>query len=60
MKKVELNSCPFCGGKVTLEKGLRGSRYILCDGCGAMVWFMPEVRDVPAAFNRRADNGGKR
>lgn len=59
----ELKPCPFCGGVVRLNVGFAGSKSIVCDRCGAEVFFRSLLRphlvcDKPIEhWNRRAEVG---
>lgn len=44
---TEIKPCPFCGGKVSLHKGLvKGTNTMICYICGADVMFYGADHDV--------------
>jgi Lar family restriction alleviation protein len=57
---IELKPCPFCGGEVQLDHPTdpraKNITFILCDGCGAVTSFLPNLTGSKAiqAYNRRA------
>jgi Lar family restriction alleviation protein len=56
---MELLPCPFCGDDETpqIETGLtRGSRIVVCGGCGASSDYEESAAIAAAAWNRRAAN----
>jgi Pyruvate/2-oxoacid:ferredoxin oxidoreductase delta subunit len=62
IKKVKLNPCPFCGGKVEIDTtGMFRITYILCSGCGACISFRHRetLALTIAAYNVRDNNGKK-
>jgi len=58
MKQPDLNEChcPFCGGAGPQLEHQHGITFVLCDGCGAVVSFRPNVtgRAAIAAYAKRA------
>lgn len=52
--------CPFCGGTPVLHHGHADITYVLCDACGAVVSFRPNLKgqDAVRAWNRRAADDG--
>lgn len=62
MKVIQnnLKPCPFCGGKVSVEKGFGGITFFECRKCGATVSFKDkgssmEVLNPVFAWNNRAN-----
>lgn len=47
----KLKPCPFCGGVVRLNVGFAGSKSIVCDQCGAAVFFRSLLRPQPMSDN---------
>lgn len=59
MSKIELKSCPFCGGKAEVRENTECGRqyYVGCTRCPADVgrlWFW-KMSDAIEAWNTRAD-----
>lgn len=57
----ELLPCPFCGGVPILHHGHADITYLLCDACGAVASFRPNLKgqDTVRAWNRRAAEIGR-
>ena len=50
-----LGACPFCGADPHLHHGHGDITFVLCDSCGAVVSFRPNIKGSAAigAYNRR-------
>lgn len=50
-----LGACPFCGSDPQLHHGHGDITYILCEKCGAVVSFRPNLKgsSAVAAYNKR-------
>lgn len=57
MKKVELEPCPFCGGKADMDVGNFGGMVCYCEKCFSQgKQCETEDEAIEAWNNRRADN----
>lgn len=54
-------NCPFCDGEITLQQGHANITFFLCDRCGAVTSFRPNLKGSAAlaAWNRRHVSEGE-
>lgn len=55
--RVELKSCPICGGRGKLYIGPRGY-HVECAGCGLTAMPVPHAAEAAARWNRRIQARG--
>lgn len=54
MSKIELKSCPFCGGKAHIDSWVTVNKwYVYCEKCGTIGHDATERKDAIDAWNRR-------
>lgn len=55
MPKIELKSCPFCGGDASVVKYVGDLYAVVCDYCFARTGKYREKQKAVSAWNRRKD-----